>query len=421
MQTAAVVLTLMAAVGSAQAGIEAFGETKMTEKSVKVQISEPSVVSVAKEPLGWGYHQFPSIARWDDGRIAVTYSLSADAAESYGKSGGGMLVSSDGGKTWQPPSGKPGVSGLLLPNGDWISVSTPIPYQEKDLSLPKPVGIIGESYGSSKMTMYRLSELQPKLATIRISRLKNGANKRVVEHAWLDDPQALRYTLRGIFPIVWWGDVHIAADDSLVAGIYPGYRVRDDGTMDDKDGVFFYRSTDFGHSWKIQGRIPYQYDLKADPKGDKRGGFTEPAYMTLKDGSFLCVMRVTDGQGIGPMYASWSSDLGKTWTKPKAFTPNGVLPKLLRLENGMLVLASGRPGVQLRFSADGKGKKWSEPFDLVPISSDNVSADTCGYTSLVATGPDTFLIAYSHFKHLNENGEPRKAILVREVQVSSAK
>ena len=53
----------------------------------------------------------------------------------------------------------------------------------------------------------------------------------------------------------------------------------------------------------------------------------------------------------------------------------------------------------------------------MPIRSDVPGADSCGYTDLVATGPDRFLIAYSHFKHPAENGELRKAILVREVTV----
>jgi hypothetical protein len=117
------------------------------------------------------------------------------------------------------------------------------------------------------------------------------------------------------------------------------------------------------------------------------------------------------------MYSSRSTDLGKTWSKPAVIAQNGVLPKLLQLENGVLVLTSGRPGVQVRFSTDGKGEKWSDPFDIIPISSTYHSDDTCGYTSLLATGPNTFMVAYSHFKHPTEDGQKRKAILVREVRV----
>lgn len=128
-------------------------------------------------------------------------------------------------------------------------------------------------------------------------------------------------------------------------------------------------------------------------------------------------MRTTDGMGIGPMYASRSMDLGKTWSTPVAFAPSGVLPRLLRLRNGILVLSSGRPGVQVRFSADGRGETWTDPVEMVRISTDNAHGDTCGYTSLVSTAPDRFLIAYSDFRHPDDEGQLRKAIKVCEIRV----
>jgi hypothetical protein len=54
---------------------------------------------------------------------------------------------------------------------------------------------------------------------------------------------------------------------------------------------------------------------------------------------------------------------------------------------------------------------------MVPVVEKDPHAETCGYTSLLATGPDSFLIAYSHFKHPVEGGLLRKAILLREVHV----
>ena len=154
----------------------------------------------------------------------------------------------------------------------------------------------------------------------------------------------------------------------------------------------------------------------ADPRGAERMGFTEPAFTILADGSFLCVARTTDGIGNGPMYASRSLDLGRTWSRPEVIARSGVLPRLLRLANGVIVLSSGRPGVQLRFCADGHGKTWTEPFELLPYANEQDQV-SCGYTSLLATGRDRFLIIYSDFKHPTPAGELRKAIKVREVIV----
>ncbi len=383
--------------------------------SVSVEFAEPQVIAKSDTPAKNGWYQFPAICEWADGTICVTYNAAADATESYG-SPRPTMISRDRGKTWTPFDGKSGDSGLLLPNGDRIEVVTPKPYNVADLRLPEPVGVFSSTYGGAKYITYRLTDLQPKLQTIRISRLAKGADRAVTEHAVVNDPQALRYSVRDVFPIIWWGDLRLASDGSILAGIYPGYRLLDDGTMDTKGHVFFYRSTDSGRSWAIQGRILYRPDMTADPKGDKREGFTEPGSEVLADGSVLCAMRTNDGNGVGPMYASRSKDDGKTWSKPRVIAPNGVLPRLLRLENGVLVLASGRPGVQVRFCIDGKGDKWTDPFEMVPVIPGGKGADTCGYTGLLATGPDSFLIAYSHFKHLTESG-PRKAILVREVTV----
>jgi hypothetical protein len=81
-----------------------------------------------------------------------------------------------------------------------------------------------------------------------------------------------------------------------------------------------------------------------------------------------------------------------------------------------VALSSGRPGVQLRFCADGCGKTWTQPIELMPYTDEN-DAVSCGYTSLLATGLDRFLIVYSDFKYKDAAGEIRKAIKVREVSV----
>ena len=95
---------------------------------------------------------------------------------------------------------------------------------------------------------------------------------------------------------------------------------------------------------------------------------------------------------------------------------SGVLPRLLRLTNGLVALSLGRPGVQLRFCADGRGKTWTQPIELLSYP-DEKGDVSCGYTSLLATGPDRFLISYSDFKYRNAAGEIRKAIKVREAIV----
>ncbi len=383
----------------------------------RIVVSEPVLVAESPaEERRWGYYQFPNLDRLLDGRIALTFHVHPDSVKSYGLAPEtpNRAVSADQGRTWQLTANNEPPAGLALPNGDRLRVVTPRPYSITELKLPEPVGQRTGTYGKQIYTLYRVHELPEPLRAIYVARLPKGSESWREERAAMLDNRALRYSLEGLFPIVWWGDLRVAPDQSLLAGIYPGLL---EGDPAHKGGVFFYRSTDAGRSWRTQGRILYQPDLNADPQGQGRDGFSEPAFEILRDGSLLAILRTTDGLGVGPMYSSRSRDQGKTWSTPRAFTPTGVLPRLLLLPKGVLVLSSGRPGVDLRFSFDGKGETWSKPHALVPLSSEGIQVDSCGYTSLLALDDHSFLIAYSWFRRPGADGKPRKAILVRHVQV----
>ena len=409
-------------VNNLKAGIVAYRASNFDYKRdgqtvLKVELKEPVVVAIASQPEKWGYFQFPDIMHKRDNSLLVTWHLNPDAMEAYGNHKFGSAISKDGGATWQLAEYNGDEGGFELPNGDRIKVHTPKPIKATELNLPKPVDkIMGDTYSKSAYEFYKLHDLPEQVNGVYIDRLPKGSNEWKTERASLYDPQAVRYTLRGMFPIVWWGDMHIAKDKSLIAGIYPGFEINSSGSVNPYHEIFFYRSVDNGHSWKIQGRIQYVADTVNDPIGPKRMGLMEPAYEILPDGSFVCVMRTTDGIGNGPMYISHSNDLGVTWTKPEIITPSGVLPHLLQLKNGVLVMSSGRPGVQLRFSADGEGKMWTDAFEMMPYKDYNDQV-SCGYTGILPTGPDRFLLVYSDFRYPNKEGEPRKAIKVREVIV----
>ncbi len=406
-------------------GIPAFEGGKINymrngQSVLTVNLKDPYTVSLADEPQEWGFFQFPSIYRSRDNKLVATWHMAIDHPESYGK-GLAFAVSSDGGKSWdsfesQPPVG----GGLLLPSGDRIKTHTPKPRKAEEFELPEPVGSKVDNY-EREFVFYEISKLPKVLQGVYLERLGREDTTWKIEQATLKDSQALRYKDFGMIPIVWWGDMNIANDGSIIAGKYPGIHLNENGKID-PFGISFYRSTNEGRSWKIQGNIPYKPYFETDSIQNERRsfGFTEPGFEILSDGSFLCVMRSSEDLAIAPMYLSRSTDLGKTWSEPEIFTSAGVMPRLLQLDNGVIVLSSGRPGVQLRFSMDNKGKKWTDPFELLPfedVKNYDKNPVSCGYTELLATGSDSFLVIYSDFKHLNKNGEVRKAIKVKEITV----
>lgn len=389
----------------AAASLRRFEQLRNQDRAYRIDMAQPAlVIEGPPEERRWGRYQFPTVHRMADGRLISFVHVEADSAESYGMPGR-TLISSDDGLFWREDSAAARLAyGLKLPGGDHLVIDTPGSIPVEELELPASAGSFS-SYRQS-LSLYRWRELLPDLRRIFFRRFTKGA--WLPESAIIDDPHGMRYAVGGRFPRIWWGDMEMLPDGSLVAVTYPN--ILDQGPLFHFTAAC-WRSTDRGHTWLLRGRIPFA--------PGERDGFTEPAFTRLRDGSLYCVLRTTDGNGVGPMYRTRSTDGGRTWSKPAVMAPNGVMPRLLRLGNGMLVLSSGRPGVQLRVSKSGLGDDWSEPVDVLPPTSDKLDLDSCGYTGLVALDRDTFLIVYSWFQKPDADGRPRKAVLSRRVRLTS--
>lgn len=387
---------------------------KKGQPDLQIRFGEPRIVSMANKPKKWGDFQFPTLAKTPNGELMAKIHMSPDAVSSYGKTQYLYCISSNEGNTWKEAgTGKlDDVSliyeGVLLPNGDRLRINTPPAINEKDLNLPEPLAT------RQHMKFYKHDDLPESRKGVWLGRLAKGDTVWREERASLNDPAALRYSWKGDVPVVWWGDMKIAKDGSLIAGIYPGYFLDESGKAVVNSAVLFYRSIDNGKSWSILSRIPYQEQAV---KVSNFPGFTEPAFEILNDGRFICVMRTTDELN-GPLFQAVSTDQGKTWTRPTAFTPAGVLPRMLALENGVTVLASGRPGVQIRFTTDGQ--TWTSPFEMLNYDLTDIVDwfSSCGYTWLMPAGADSFYIIYSDFLTMNKAGQIRKSIKFRKITIS---
>ena len=385
---------------------------------LSVKVGPQQLVAVADTPKPWGYYQFPELNWGGDGEIVLRWANHEDVLNGKGEPMG-LRVSRDKGKTWVVPDKAPFFLdrySVVLPNGNFLNVRTQhAPEVKKIQGFPS---VAFPRTPTRNVVLYRDSEIPAQYQNQKTV-LADVKNRKMVEYPGIieETPRFLRQTISDCLPFNWWGDKRVLSDGSVMTVIYPHWYENEDGTVD-LNGVGCYRTWDEGHHWKYVGRIPYAYDPVKDPNGPKRKnyGFTEPSVEVLPDGTFVCILR-TDGEfGRGPMYISYSSDEGKTWTRPKYFAPSGVLPRTLQLPNGVLVLSSGRPGVQLRFSWDGKGEQWTDPFDLLPFGGDDPGA-SCGYTELLAISEDTFLVVYSDFRTPAPDGNLRKGIKVRKVTV----
>ena len=384
-----------------------------------VILGEPVVVAQAEEEEQWGYFQFPYIFRTDNNNVIVTWAMREDSHTAYGDDDQsfGRRMSKDEGNHWEPWDYlyyQKGRSGVELPNGNFLQIFTPESRDIRDYpDFPKPVNdtpINGYQF-------FRESELPDELKGVYFEVWEMDKGEAYVYHSQLNDPGLLRYALNCYMPVYWRGELKKLKDNTLVTGVYGTFYQNQDGSVKNW-GVSFYKSVDNGHVWDLIGKISFNNDSSVF---EGREGFGEPSFEILKDGTWLCVMRTGS---FAPMYKSFSTDNGVNWSTPEPFTANGVDPSLVLLRNGVLFLASGRPGLQLRFCFEGDGKNWTEPIEMLPFMDENGdfnrddlnSGASCGYANVLVVDESTFYIVYSSFNTKNKNEEKRKSIIFRKVK-----
>ncbi|MBI4531127.1 MAG: exo-alpha-sialidase [Candidatus Latescibacteria bacterium] len=164
-------------------------------------------------------------------------------------------------------------------------------------------------------------------------------------------------------------------------------------------------SEDGGVTWRFLSIVAGENGIS---KG--REGANESNTVRLPDGRLMCVYRVG---GRNDYFKSYSADDGATWTKPERMEGVwSVEPRLERLDNGLILLSGGRPGLYFWVCADGRGERW-ERFNLaehhnalVPETALHYDDRFCqghevfqpyqstSYTGMEVVGPDEVLISY---------------------------
>lgn len=141
-----------------------------------------------------------------------------------------------------------------------------------------------------------------------------------------------------------------------------------------KQRTFVVSSNDKGKSFSYLSTIAYPEH--GVPVGE---GFDEPTMVRLDDGRLLCMMRPC-------MCQSFSSDNGKTWSKPEYIGHRGDAPDLLLTSEGVLLCAHRHPKTAVSVSMDN-GKTWGEPQVIDP---ECIGA----YASMVELDDGRILIVY---------------------------
>lgn len=398
--------------------------------SATVKLEEPVVVSQSEIPLEWGYYQFPSIFKMYDGNLLVTWQMKEDSFYTLGgkDKGKNMMLSTDQGRTWIDYDNRYNPDlyyySIKRLNGECFLISGSVFKNVSTINnFPKPVCEFEEK--ATVYTLYKESEMPAEYQGLYITRWiiqDSVVQNKTTTHFYFEDDGLYRCAFNDHI-LKWVGRVRELSNKDVIACNYTSYHTDDSGKIL-PCGISFYKVNLDEGTFIFQGEIPFTPDLKADPKGNMRKGmgYSEPSFIELNNGYLLCVARSTFEFELTPLYRSFSNDEGKTWTKPEAFTPNGVDPSIISMGNGTLVLASGRPGVQLRFCFDGKGIDWTEPIEMMhhPYIDGKLITlgGSCGYTDLIPNDDNSFFMVYSIFDNGVEKGKYRKSIMFRKVTIS---
>jgi hypothetical protein len=430
-----------------------------------IALNDPITVAVSppqygEDPAGrwWGFFQFPDLWRGNDGVLYLAVNIGADS-EAGRHEPTQFFRSDDGGRTWQPtpfaatdqspeivalPDGRQVAFGRRRRLYHFSELSPDAPKDEVDLDAlnVRPVaGPYRDGYTVNEYLVYRYGDIPAAHRTFPLAmRVNPGAPWQPLAGR-IECPE-LRLPM--LTRAMWWDEAGkpewIERPRHLKPPMPRDVLVLPDGTLlwalqsqnPDVERlcgmVSCLASSDAGRTWAQRGVI-------ADGRDWSWGATNETALALMPDGDLLCVIRTKSSNEAADTHclaAARSSDQGRTWTMLPPLAEFSVTPHLLTLENGTVAVVYGRPGVHVKASADS-GRTWSEAAAVVgPTERDLLAKPldqwwairhdfSCANTSVVVTGPDRYLMAYSDFRHRDAAGQRCKAICVREVRVGRAK
>lgn len=405
----------------------------------------------------WGVYCLPSMSQDQNGRLVIRVNghgdnpfpdQSDDAPDMY-------FVSEDKGRTWQASSAQKEIAldparwgyfygnnerAVYLPDGTALTIYHSIGERQ---AIPKdliPIASFPSVNRSSHLALHRYADLPAACRLQVLRREKDG--KAETFPIQIDDPELIVAVEDGgyvdgqeepIFFPAHWSYAFLSSMTRLSDGTFVAAGAGQLPGITDRlcCGVYLYESADAIH-WKRRAAITEYYDDQL------RFGFDEYCEHTLAqgdNGDLLAVFRTEKcvPQDVAPVCGAWyavSHDLGKTWSPVREIADSSTMPILTKLENGLIVLTYGRPGVHLLVTEDN-GATWQGPFTVVgrtlkeelAAGSDYMDCkffDTISYSNVfpAATGPDTLVLCTNLMKYDPGDGKPHRTAVVYEVTIA---
>ena len=338
---------------------------------------------------GLGYNAWPSVARLDDGSLAVSFSGNRLAHICpYGQTV--LCVSGDGGRTWSDgriindTALDDRDSGILNLGGGKVMVTFFCHSAEAYESL---------YYDSILRYAERLGCADEIKKCIEAYSVLDPARRAGGSHYRLSNDNGRTWSGVRTLPVSAPHGPSLMSDGTV---LYVGKEmyIHDGGHSSDetKNRIKCYKSTDSGETFKEFGTIP-------PPAGISDMSLHEPHAVELPDGSLLCAIRAQDltaetYPNTFTVFLSRSKDGGATWTVPEYLDVYGSPPHILVHSSGRIVITYGRRktphSVRAVISADN-GRTWSEELTVngIPVPNGDM-----GYPCSVEAADGSILTVY---------------------------
>jgi hypothetical protein len=353
-------------------------EVKRKNMTKQLNAQHGIICRLPEERLG--YFGWPSIARLEDGTLAVASSgLRSEHICPWGKTV--LNLSHNDGRSWTAPC-----------------VINDSPIDDRD------AGIV--ALGGEKLLVSWFTSDTRQYANVDWARKRFGADELARWQATLEtwtDELVKRWLGSWIIlsedrGVTWGapirvpvstphGPIVLANGDLLYLG--------KDATEMGEGRIVAARSQDGGHTWPVQGTVPLY-------PGTVGANYHEPHVLELPNGHLVGMIRIEGDMAQAglvefSLMQTDSTDGGVTWTMPKPLGFHGSPPHLLRHSSGVLVCVYGyrQPGYgQRAMLSRDEGMTWEHDW----IIRDDGPDGDLGYPASVEMADGSiFTIYYQKF------------------------
>lgn len=353
---------------------------------VSVQRERPFIIAQSDNSLGFGFVSHPYLLAVSTSRIALTYFVTGDPPGATKAAADWPAYSDDGGKTWafgDPFNWQGGGAPTNLNHPTSLVRGEHVPFFNMGYFFAAAV-----LSNNVRAVQYYVAK-----GTRCGTTVNRGLRSTDGGKTWTGPEEIVFTTPTNLWrPFIYLSPKAFQMRDGSLLCVGYGRHITETNMSNPyirRRSSYVYRSTDEGRTYKYWGTIAVPEDALWGNEGP-----CEPSMEQLFNGELIALVR-TQGGGFGRgaaknMLLARSVDQGRTW-ETKELRIGGVMPGVLKLQNGVLVAVYGLPGNCLIFSLNG-GRSWSREIVITPPD-----VRTTGYLDILEVSPNRLLLVYDTY------------------------